>query len=549
MILRLFLLLALLASGCAFFRGYAEGHSETIDAYQSAPEPGFFRMVFDDFQGLNTDTMARSAAPWKLLGAAILHVEHARDSSVPMTEASLAQILHSRFGFQTPRRIGNWPSEVPQPSLSKPLGIVSGVVSRSVPSVEMEVYNTGCSTCHASNLFDAEGLPTDEAWIGLPSSSINLDAYATLAFEAFSWTSAHPEEGIAAVKEVFPTVSDNELSSLRRFYLPRLADTLDGVTAHGRSSFIPYAQGGSGLTNGAATVRYYLGALDTTRFHPEQAGFVEAPELAGLRLRRSVLADGVYSPPGVPHYGPVEAVGSPAHRDGVAGVICLVTLGTLGVEPDRAVHNRARMREVIDFAFDKYESPAFPGVIDAALAARGAEIFTAHCQSCHGKYEETGGRMRITSFPNARSPMGTDRARLDAVTDEWLAKLSATALGEVVDAKRSEEYVAPPLTGLWATAPYFHNGSVPTLWHLMHPAERPARFEVGGHRLDYARGGIAGEVDAAGVYRYPAGYQPWTAPFLFDTSQLGRGNRGHEESFAGLDEEQKRLLLEFLKRL
>lgn len=35
-------------------------------------------------------------------------------------------------------------------------------------------------------------------------------------------------------------------------------------------------------------------------------------------------------------------------------------------------------------------------------------------------------------------------------------------------------YLAPPLYGIWATAPYLHNGSVPDLWTLLTPAERPA---------------------------------------------------------------------------
>jgi hypothetical protein len=55
-------------------------------------------------------------------------------------------------------------------------------------------------------------------------------------------------------------------------------------------------------------------------------------------------------------------------------------------------------------------------------------------------------------------------------------------------------YVAPILNGVWATAPYLHNGSVPTLWHLMHPESRPCRFEVGGHKLDSTKVGIAGKV-------------------------------------------------------
>ena len=36
------------------------------------------------------------------------------------------------------------------------------------------------------------------------------------------------------------------------------------------------------------------------------------------------------------------------------------------------------------------------------------------------------------------------------------------------------------LKGIWATAPYLHNGSVPTLWDLLEPVEkRPTQFEIG----------------------------------------------------------------------
>jgi hypothetical protein len=110
-------------------------------------------------------------------------------------------------------------------------------------------------------------------------------------------------------------------------------------------------------------------------------------------------------------------------------------------------------------------------------------------------------------------------------------------------------YVAPPLAGVWATAPYQHNGSVPTLWHLMHPDQRPARFYVGGHRIDFVRVGIAGEVESDGTMRYASDYRPWSTPRLFDTSEPGRSNRGHETMFADLTEAQKTALLEYLKRL
>ena len=44
-------------------------------------------------------------------------------------------------------------------------------------------------------------------------------------------------------------------------------------------------------------------------------------------------------------------------------------------------------------------------------------------------------------------------------------------------------YRARPLNGAWATAPYLHNGSVPSLYWLLHPAaERPKKFCMGGAR-------------------------------------------------------------------
>src|SRR5690625_3270750 len=45
-------------------------------------------------------------------------------------------------------------------------------------------------------------------------------------------------------------------------------------------------------------------------------------------------------------------------------------------------------------------------------------------------------------------------------------------------------YKARPLNGIWATAPYLHNGSVPTLYDLLLPAKRPDDPEDGEYRPD-----------------------------------------------------------------
>jgi hypothetical protein len=79
-------------------------------------------------------------------------------------------------------------------------------------------------------------------------------------------------------------------------------------------------------------------------------------------------------------------------------------------------------------------------------------------------------------------------------------------------------YDALPLGGVWAQAPYLHNGSVPTLYHLLVPAERPSVFVKG--RLDYDAklvGYAFGEDSAR-----KEGYR-------FDTSAFSAvSNKGHD---------------------
>jgi cytochrome c5 len=60
-------------------------------------------------------------------------------------------------------------------------------------------------------------------------------------------------------------------------------------------------------------------------------------------------------------------------------------------------------------------------------------------------------------------------------------------------------YRARPLSGVWATAPYLHNGSVPSLYWLLKPAaERPTKFCIGARDFDPEQVG----------YRVVAGEQP-----------------------------------------
>ena len=108
-------------------------------------------------------------------------------------------------------------------------------------------------------------------------------------------------------------------------------------------------------------------------------------------------------------------------------------------------------------------------------------------------------------------------------------------------------YQAPPLRGVWATAPYLHNGSVPTLYNLLKSSTRPARF-LRPPSTDFAHY----DRDHVGWT-----FEPVESPrslgaeqkrFFFDSSRFGLGNGGH--TFGDkLTEGQTMDVIEYLKTL
>ena len=100
-------------------------------------------------------------------------------------------------------------------------------------------------------------------------------------------------------------------------------------------------------------------------------------------------------------------------------------------------------------------------------------------------------------------------------------------------------YKARPLNGIWATAPFLHNGSVPSLWAMLQkPENRPTSFWVGSRQFDPINVG----------YDVSQGLNEFKVLNQDGEIQAGNSNRGHEYGTDWTDEE-KWSVIEYMKTL
>jgi mono/diheme cytochrome c family protein len=424
------------------------------------------------------------------------------------------------------------------------------MVSGRVPPLRVDAVNLGCAGCHAGMLYDAHGKPTREVWLGLPNTSLDVEGYTQDVYRSLVATIGDPGLLSRTAARLFPEMGRLERWTLGHVLIPqarrRLAALRRGVDAPA-----PFSNGGPGRTNGVASLKLQLGVLDAAR-GADETGFTSIPDLSWRPLRSSLLYDGFYASPGAERFAPRGGPADPRHVRELAAIVSFFTVPTLGMHPRTAARAIPAVDEVMSWMAASHRPPPFPGTIDEPLALSGRAVYEARCAECHGRYSEGVRDVVLVEFPNrlsAADAIGTDPSRWRAIDAPLVAAVRRSAFARYVAPVATGGYVAPILSSLWATAPYLHNGSVPTLRQLMNPAERPARFMVGGHELDFTDVGIAGRLAADGVWRYPDGYEPWSEPEVYDTSRPGLSNRGHEREFADLSAAQKRALLEYLKLL
>jgi mono/diheme cytochrome c family protein len=148
--------------------------------------------------------------------------------------------------------------------------------------------------------------------------------------------------------------------------------------------------------------------------------------------------------------------------------------------------------QAIDAAFvdvrawiETMSAPAWPFPVDAALAAQGKTLFEANCSQCHGTYGDGG------VYPNEVVPadvVGTDSALAlgaSEFSDRFVQWFAQSFWGQTSHFDPQNGYIAPPLDGIWATAPYLHNGSVPTVEALLDSSKRPQYWTRTFSSTDY----------------------------------------------------------------
>jgi hypothetical protein len=390
-----------------------------------------------------------------------------------------ARLGYRRFGFQ-------W-----EPGHAAPVGMP--LERAIVPRVGIN-----CALCHVGRVETPGG--ASRLLIGAPNTNLDLQSYLRFLFSCAE-SSRFTADAIIAEMRRHRRVGMAEALLYRMMIIPQTRSALRdqrrqlAFTDH-HPDWLPGRAAGFNPAKVQVLRRPYDGTLDTVDF----------PALWNMRARQ---------PGGL-------------HWDGLNTSLHEVFLNS-------GIGNGATARTIDIPSLDRTEAwvmdlrPApYPFPIDAVLAAQGQRIFASTCADCHAA---GGGKV---NQPIPQAWVGTDRNRLDSWTDAAMNAFLALDhySWRYTHFRRTGGYVATPLDGIWARAPYLHNGSVPNLDALLRPpAQRPVLFGRGSARYDPARVGFASDRGRR-----------------YDTRLPGNSAQGHLWGTT-LAEPERRALLEYLKTL
>ena len=216
----------------------------------------------------------------------------------------------------------------------------------------------------------------------------------------------------------------------------------------------------------------------------------------------------------------------------------LMQASTQGIKD--STEARAIQKRFVDvFAYiSSIEPPVYPKDIDQDLAAIGRPLFEKKCSGCHGTYgvEETYPNKVVSldivkTDPYYARNFSTKKHLADWYNESWYG--FSLPVSEVIPL---DGYIAPPLDGIWATAPFFHNASVPTLEGVLNSTIRPTYWER-TDQYNYQKIG----------WKYQQ-REKANSKKVYNTTIPGYSNKGHYFGDA-FSQKERLAVIEYLKTL
>ncbi len=187
------------------------------------------------------------------------------------------------------------------------------------------------------------------------------------------------------------------------------------------------------------------------------------------------------------------------------------------------------------------QPPPYPNPVNKTLVKQGGILFVQNCSKCHGSYGREG------KYPNLLIPeseIQTDSFLyksnyqsyqfVEWFNNSWFAQGDHPARLEPFNG-----YIAPPLDGIWLTAPYLHNGSVPDLETLLNSKERPTNWSRDFDNPVYDYDKLGWKYDTGTTSR---------GTTVYNTKLPGYGNYGHNYGDK-LSTRERKAIIEYLKTL
>ncbi len=389
-----------------------------------------------------------------------------------------------------------------------------GFSKRRVRGIELVGLN--CAVCHTSTLRDTADSPS-RVIVAMPANTVDLQAFFRFLFRC-------AEDERFTVETVMEQIQEHtRLGPIDRWLYRRAIAAFRDVAREQKQAFSywnhqPHAGPGRVDTFGPYKALFF--DLE----HGQAVGSADFPSIWNQKPRE----------------------GMSLHWDGNNNSVfernISASIGA-GVTPQSL--DRPRLKRIEDWIWE-LPPPPYPAdrlkaefaKMPAGTLELGRRVYHNHCASCHAFEKDYPGSTVGQVVPIDQ--IATDPNRLNSFTPQLANHMNTLGTGypwEFERFKKTNGYANMPLDGVWLRAPYLHNGSVPTLWHLLLPAEdRPTLFYRGNDRYEWERGGFVWDQPKENDRRF----------FEYRTEERGNGNAGHEYG-TDLSDKQKKALLMYMK--